>query len=50
MLDGIGSFSDLKGDFLVEWRPGAHDPKFEPFLAAALAEEGEDEICHEISA
>ncbi|WP_069309918.1 hypothetical protein [Porphyrobacter sp. LM 6] len=50
MLDGIGSFSDLKGDFLVEWRPGAHDPKFEPFLATALAEEGEDEICHEISA
>jgi hypothetical protein len=48
MLDGIGAFSDFKGDFLVEWRPEAHDPTFEPFIADALAEEGESEIHHQL--
>lgn len=49
MLDAIQSFSDFKGDFLVEWRPGLHDPAFEAFINAALAEVGETEIFHEIA-
>lgn len=49
MLDGMKSFSDFKGDFLVEWRPGHHDPALETILATALAEEGESEICHEVA-
>ncbi len=49
MLDGMQSFSDFKGDFLVEWRPGHHEPAFETLINAVLLEWGESEICHEVA-